>query len=157
MYDEEPKEDNTDRNRTPPTSIVQHRAAVSTVHAIPHDLSNALSRLTLSYTDKIDPSIDISMQLVGNFGGFLTLIPPRLGRNESLDAAADVLISAYAHFRTGSLHPSSEVLIKHSRACSALGRCLNDPARASDSETLACVYLILICEVRSCFPENLQT
>ena len=87
------------------------------------------------------------MQLVGNFGGFLTLVPARLGRNEALDAAADMLVSAYGHFRLGNVVPSTQVLVKYSRAIKALGRCLNDPVKAISSETLASTWLLLISQV----------
>ncbi|KAL6718323.1 hypothetical protein ACLMJK_004412 [Lecanora helva] len=122
----------------PPESIVRD---------VPRDLSNELSRLTLAYVDRIDPTTDISMQLVGNFGGFLMCVPARLGRNESLDAAADLLVSTYSRFRTGHLTPTTEILTKHSRALNALGRCLDDPVKASASETLASVWLLMISQM----------
>ena len=95
----------------------------------------------------MDPSIDISVSLLANFGGFLTLVPRRLGTNEALDAAADVFIAAYTRHRSGLLRPDSTVLIKHSRALSALNKCLSDPVIAHESETLCAVMIIQLAQV----------
>lgn len=89
------------------------------------------------------------MQLVGNFGPYLMHIPPRLGQNEALDAAADILMTAYANYRASHLKPDERVLIKHSHALRVMAKCLNDPATATTSETLAAVMLLLICQVLS--------
>ena len=109
--------------------------------------SNGLSRLIKNFVDQLDPSIDISVQLVGNFGQFLTQVPSRLGTNNALDAAADLFIALYTRQRSRLLKPDSAVLIKHSRALHSLQTCLNDPVLAHASETLCAVMLLLITKV----------
>ena len=111
--------------------------------------SNSLTQLTLAFVDKVNPSIDVSFQLVGNFGAFLREVPRRLGTNESLDAASDLLVTAYTRYCAGHIEPDGEVLVKHSRALSALSTCLNDPVTAHSSETLCSIMLLLICQVRT--------
>lgn len=113
-----------------------------------HHPSNALDKLTISFIDNLSPSLDISIQLIGNFGGFLAYVPSRLGRNASLDTAADVLVAAYTRYRSHGCNPTSEVLIKHSRALNALRKSLGDPMQATSSETLGAVMVLLICQVR---------
>ncbi|KAG8530539.1 uncharacterized protein KY384_005042 [Bacidia gigantensis] len=70
-----------------------------------------LDRLTQAFVSKASPSIDISHQLVMNFGGFLAEVPRRLGVNEALDAAAGVLVTAYAGYCAGDLNPSAKTLV----------------------------------------------
>ena len=142
-----------DRSRAVPTTGNDtlkpvHNAQVSANVRVAHVPSNGLTQLTLAFVDKIDPSIDISVQLVGNFGGFLSEIPRRLGTNASLDAASDLLQTSYAHYRAGHRNSSTaEALIKHSRALRALNDCLNDPVMARSSETLCSIMVLLICQV----------
>ena len=112
-----------------------------------HTLSNDLTRLTSVFVHKIDPSVDIKIQLPWNFGGFLADVPCRLGINESLDAAADALGTAYTGFCAGNVIPHPEALVKYSRALNALRRCLSDPVKACSSETLCSVMLLLIIQV----------
>ncbi|KAL8793818.1 MAG: hypothetical protein Q9195_003543 [Heterodermia aff. obscurata] len=114
---------------------------------IPRSPSNQLTSLTQSFISVLAPSIDISVQLVGNFGGFLFFVPSHLGTNPSLDAAADVVVTAHARYCAGHLYPDTQLVVKHSRALKALNMCLNDPVQASSSETLCAVMLLLICQV----------
>ena len=111
--------------------------------------SNDMTRLTGAFVSKISPSVDISHQLVGNFGGFLLEIPKRLGTNAALDAAADVLASAFARYCAGYRNADANILVKHSRSLSALRECLNNPIEARSSETLASVMMLSIYEVRT--------
>ena len=111
--------------------------------------SNDMTRLTQVFVDSMDPSLDISVQLVSNFGGFLTLVPRRLGTNEALDAAADALITAYTRYRSDHKMADSVFLTKHSLALKALHGCLSDPIKAHSSETLCAVMLLLLCQVCS--------
>ena len=115
---------------------------------IPRSPSNQLTNLTQSFISVLAPSLDISVQLVGNFGGFLFYVPSRLGANPSLDAAADLLVTAHRRYCcAGHPDPNPQLIVKHSRALSALSMCLNDPVQASSSETLCAVMLLLICQV----------
>ena len=91
--------------------------------------------------------IDISYQLSGNFGGFLLEVPRRLGVNEALDAAAEVLVYGHTRYCMGYRSPNTEMLVKHSRALNALRVCLDDPAQARTSETLCATMILSICEV----------
>ena len=113
-----------------------------------HQPTNALDKLTISFIDNLSPSLDISIQLLGNFGGFLAYVPSRLGRNAALDTAADVLVAAYTRYRSHGCNPTSEVLVKHSRALNALRKSLGDPVQATSSETLGAVMVLLLCQVR---------
>lgn len=77
----------------------------------------------------------------------LRLVPRRLGINEALDAAADALVTSYTCFIAGSAVATSDVLIKHSNALSALRRVLDDPVKAQSSETLCSTMILLIVQV----------
>lgn len=126
----------------------RQRHNASSAPVILHHPYNALDKLTVSYIDNLSPTLDISIQLVGNFGGFLAHVPSRLGRNAALDSAADVLAAAYTRYRSHGVNPNSEVLNKHSRALKALRTSLSDPVQATSSETLGAVMVLLICQVR---------
>ena len=112
-------------------------------------LSNSHTRLTSALIYYIDPSIDLRIQLPWNFGIYFEDIPSRLGHNEALDAAADAIVEAYTHYCTGETGPSSEVLVKHSRALNALRHCLDDPVKAHSSETLCSIILLQTTQVRT--------
>ena len=112
--------------------------------------SNGLTRLSLAFVCNVDPSIDINVQLVWNFGAFLREVPRRLGTNEALDAASDALVTAYTWYTSSSVGyriPDTEALTKHSLALNALRNCLDDPVKAHSSETLCAIMLLQICQV----------
>ncbi|KAG8528370.1 uncharacterized protein KY384_007288 [Bacidia gigantensis] len=110
-------------------------------------LNNSLTTLTGAFIGTVSPTIDVSYQLAGNFGGFLNEVPKRLGRNEALDAAAEALVAGYKRYRSGFREPNADLLIKHSRALTALHRCIDVPAKAKTPETLCAVMMLPICEL----------
>ncbi len=112
-----------------------------------YELANKLTRLVASFTFNIDENADIRIQLPWNFGTFLTDVPRRLGYNEALDAACEVLVAAYANFVAGRVVGSADVVMKHSNALSALRRCLDDPIKAYSSETLCSTMILIIVQV----------
>jgi hypothetical protein len=120
------------------------------VAAPSNGLANGLTRLTSAFVSNLDPSTDISIQLTWNFGDFLCDVPPRLGTNEALDAASEALVSSYAYFLAGGVGVTPEVLLKHSKALSALRHCLDDPVKAYSSETLCSIMILMIVQV--CIP-----
>ena len=109
--------------------------------------SNDLSRLTLAFISKVSWTIDISHQLVGNFGMYLLEIPKRLGMNNALDAAADLLVTTHIRYCAGYRSLDTETLVKNSRALKALGENLDNPVYAHSSETLCAVMVLSICQV----------
>lgn len=80
------------------------------------------------------------------YGGFVTLIPQRLGRNAALDASVSALTEAHSDF-CNAQPASRSVLSKYSQALTKLRVCLNDPQVATQSETLCSVMLLLITQV----------
>ncbi|CAH0045495.1 unnamed protein product [Clonostachys solani] len=66
-------------------------------------------------------------------GGFITLVPARLGVSDALDTAVRCLCAAYTTF--ASPRPSSHSL-HYNRALSSLRKSLCDPAEALSAETL---------------------
>lgn len=80
------------------------------------------------------------------YGGYLTLIPRRLGLNEALDTAVDAMVTTHASF-SSCKEVTIKSLTKYSRALGALRRCLDDPVTASSSETLCAVSVLLLVQV----------
>lgn len=108
---------------------------------------NAQTALTAGLVHALDPEVDLKMNLILNFGGFLAYVPCRLGKNEVLDATVDAFVAAYAHFCTGSMQDDSVVLRKNGVALAALRRGLEDPSTAHSSETLCAVQMMMIYQV----------
>lgn len=109
-------------------------------------LSNGATRLRSAFVSSISPHVDIKFQLLWNFGGYLRYIPSRLGTSAALDAASDALVAAHRHYSLGSL-VNHKVLIKHSRALSALRYDLDDVAKAKTTETLCASTVLMIAQV----------
>jgi hypothetical protein len=117
--------------------------------SVPRAVSNSLTRLSSALVAGISPGIDVRVQLVWNFGPFLEDIPRRLGVNESLDAAVEVLLTAHMGFRMPRRQSTELCLGKYGRALKALRHCLSNPEKAQSSETLCSTMLLLIYEVRN--------
>lgn len=111
-------------------------------------LSNSLDRLVFAFVMDVDPNADSRYQLPWNFGPFLEEVPRRLGYNESLDAAAEALLTAYGTFRAPQKEQHELSMRQYSRALNALRRCLSTPETAHSSETLCSVMLLMIYEVQ---------
>ena len=116
---------------------------------LPHyDLSNPITQLASAFINKIDPTIDINYQLVGNFGPYLLDIPRRLGRNSALDTASEAVVIAHTTYcSSGQSNLERELWAKHSQALQVLRETLNDPIKAQSSETLCAIMLLMIVQV----------
>ncbi|KAL6230369.1 hypothetical protein BDW75DRAFT_223002 [Aspergillus navahoensis] len=91
----------------------------------------------------VNREASLRYNLAWAFGGYLALIPRRLGINEALDAAVDALVTAHQSFAARKEITVSS-LTKYSRALSALSRCLDNPVTASTSETLCTASVLLL-------------
>ena len=115
---------------------------------LPRTPSNELSKLTLAFIFHLDPSIDISVQWISNFGSFLCEVPRHLGTNKALDAASDLMVTSYTSHCAGNFKPTVETLGKQSKALQELQICLSDPLKAHTSETLCATALLAMTHVR---------
>lgn len=92
-------------------------------------------------------STSVRFNLVYWYGEFLQDIPARLGNNEALDSAVKALTAAHSSFCLYN-RATPDALVKYSAALRVLRFYLNDPVKASSSETLCAVMLLLMCQVR---------
>lgn len=112
------------------------------IHAKP---SNSTTRLAEAFTQAIKRSTDIRYNLGWSFGIFLEDVPRRLGTNDALDRAVDAVTFAHTDFcnrRPGSV----QALTKYSAALRTLRVYLDDPVHAQETNTLAAVMILLICQ-----------
>ena len=98
-----------------------------------------------AFTQAINRSTDIRYNLRWSFGLFLEEVPPRLGANEALDRAVDAVTSAHADFCTRQ-HGSVQSLAKYAAALRTLRVYLDQPVHAQETNTLAAVMILLICQ-----------
>lgn len=112
------------------------------IHAKP---SNSTTRLADAFTQAIKRSTDIRYNLGWSFGIFLEEVPRRLGTNEALDRAVDAVTSAHTDFCKRQ-HGSVQALTKYSAALRTLRVYLDDPVHAQETNTLAAVMILLICQ-----------
>ena len=105
-------------------------------------LSNALIA-------KLKAKDDLRYHLTWAYGSFLEDIPQRIGTNEALDTAVDALVCAHSRFgvagRAAANHPES--LNKYTHAVGTLRRSLDDPVKARQTNTLAAVLLLMMCQL----------
>ena len=104
-------------------------------------LSNALIA-------KLQAKDDIRYHLTWAYGSFLEGIPKRIGTNEALDTAVDALVYAHSQYGTTTRGAANdpESLTKYTHAVTTLRLCLDDPVKARETNTLAAVMLLLICQ-----------
>jgi hypothetical protein len=102
--------------------------------------------LAAALVQAVRPETSYRFNIAYTYGGFVTLIPQRLGKNPALDASVAALTEAHSQFCSGQV-ASRAVLAKYSNALTQLRTCLNDPRIATQSETLASVMLLLITQV----------
>ena len=115
---------------------------------LPRTPVNAVSRLSSAFIGSVSPTIDIKYQLLWNFGPYLVEVPRRLGFNPALDAASDALVAAHTNFCShGRFAPQYGLMLKYSRALSALRGALNDPDTAQTPETLCAIMILMIVQV----------
>lgn len=79
------------------------------------------------------------------YGFFMFEIPRRMNENEALDTAVNALVCSHSNF-CARKEVSVETLRSYSRALRSLRNCLDDPDKASQTETLCAVMLLLICQ-----------
>ncbi|KAL4967582.1 Zn(II)2Cys6 transcription factor domain-containing protein [Aspergillus stella-maris] len=91
----------------------------------------------------ITPQTSLRYNLMWAYGGYLMLVPRRLGLNDALDTAIDALISTHQTYASCK-EVTATSLTKYSNALGALRRCLSNPATASSSETLCAVSVLLV-------------
>lgn len=108
--------------------------------------STEISLLTVRFGQIIKRSTDPRYNVWWSFGPFLEDVPRRLGANEALDRAIDVLTESHADVcnkRVGSV----AALTKYSSALRTLRVYLEDPHHARDSNTLCAVMVLLIAQM----------
>ncbi|KAK5994587.1 hypothetical protein PT974_05066 [Cladobotryum mycophilum] len=129
------------RRSSSPASSTKSKSASPSPSLSP-TLSNQVTVRSSSFISLLeirDPRYDLT-----SYGVFFRDLPRRLGTNEALDAAVDVMASSYSYLRTRQ--SSKESLVKYVNALQALQRCLSDPEMAKKSETLCAIYIIMICQ-----------
>ncbi|KAE8553763.1 hypothetical protein TMatcc_006783 [Talaromyces marneffei ATCC 18224] len=107
--------------------------------------SNKTTILTSQFIQAIKLTTNLKYNLAWAYGFFLFEIPRRMNENEALDTAVNALICAHSNFCAGS-GVSVKTLSSYSRALRSLRNCLDDREKASTSETLCAVMLLLICQ-----------
>lgn len=108
--------------------------------------SSDVSALSAALVQAVKPETSWRFNIAYTYGGFISMIPQRLGRNAALDASVSALTEAHSDFCNA--RPASQlVLSKYSQALTKLRMCLNDPQIAVQSETLCSVMLLLITQV----------
>lgn len=115
-------------------------------HVLSRSPSNDLSTLAAALVQAVKPGTSYRFNIAYTYGGFIALVPQRLGRNAALDASVSALTEAHSDFCSGRPATRS-VLSKYSQALTKLRVCLNDPRVAAQSETLCSVMLLLITQV----------
>ncbi|KAM5445095.1 hypothetical protein MaudCBS49596_007866 [Microsporum audouinii] len=119
--------------------------AITFVEEIPRVPVNGLTELRNGFIETMKPTTDLRYNLAWSFGGFLADIPRRLGINEALDSAVQVLVDSHTAYCAG-LGVTSKVLVGYSRALRVLSSYLDDPVKARASETLCSVMVLLMCQ-----------
>lgn len=107
--------------------------------------STAITTLAASLISIIKPTCPLRYNLWWSYGAFFNDIPARLGTNEALDASISALTVSHSSF---CIHRnvSIEALRRYSRALGILRSYLTDPARATSSETLCAVLVLIFCQ-----------
>jgi hypothetical protein len=140
-----------------PATLARKQSPKSTSVNPPAEPKDALRRVAIVPSNKVTllaqglaatmkKQTDLKYNLVWAFGGYLALVPQRLGVNEALDTAVDALVTAHASFASRK-EVSVSALTKYSMALGALRKCLNNPRTAGSSETLCAVMVLLSVQV----------
>ncbi|KAI9688033.1 MAG: hypothetical protein M1820_010311 [Bogoriella megaspora] len=101
--------------------------------------------LVNSFVDIIKPSTNARFNLSWVFGPYLNLVPQRLGRDKALDSSVKALTKAHNTFCTDQT-PTKEGLTAYSEALAAIRDTMHDPNKASTSETMCAILLVMICQ-----------
>ncbi|RAO68997.1 uncharacterized protein BHQ10_005009 [Talaromyces amestolkiae] len=107
--------------------------------------SSKTTILTSQYVQAIQLTTNLKYNLAWAYGFFMFEIPRRMNENEALDTAVNALICSHSNFCARQA-VSAETLSSYSRALRSLRHCLDDPGKASQTETLCAVMLLLICQ-----------
>lgn len=142
MNSDSSTEQKSSHSATPDPSVIED------VRALSRSPSNDTSALAAALVHAVSVETSWRFNIAYAYGGFVALIPQRLGRNAALDASVSALTEAHSMFCNAQL-PSRSVLSKYSHALTQLRLCLSDPQVATQSETLASVMLLLITQVSS--------
>ncbi|KAJ5225863.1 hypothetical protein N7468_007088, partial [Penicillium chermesinum] len=109
-------------------------------------LSTEISSLITRFGQIIKPSTDPRYNVWWSFGPFLEDVPRRLGTNEALDRAIDVLTTSHNDVCNGRVGTVG-ALAKYSHALRTLSVYVEDPRHAQDSNTLCAVMVLLIAQM----------
>ncbi|KAL5333131.1 hypothetical protein BJX70DRAFT_78845 [Aspergillus crustosus] len=137
-----PKQPSTTPSTTPPAEQTQHTEPNNALRRVSIFPSNSVTLLAQSLTSAMGKKTDVTYNLGWAYGGYLALIPQRLGVNRALDTAVDALVTAHRSFASQKVVTVS-ALSKYSQALGALRMCLDNPRTASSSETLCAVMVLL--------------
>ena len=139
-----------DQNSSQPTSSAAQAESSSAAGS-----SMQLTTRTPSNQATLDASRFVSALQVTDvcfdlriYGPFFTELPRRLGRNRALDASVRALTTSFPSVHTHQYTP--DMYKAYGEALGCLRTSLGDPATAGSVETLCAVYLIMICQVRTC-------
>lgn len=79
------------------------------------------------------------------FGGFLNLVPKRLGRTQALDDASWAFACAYRSVPASCR--AAETLAAYGKALASIRSAIGDPRQMHSSDLLCAVYLVTLCSV----------
>ena len=124
-------------------------ASSSSVTSLPMAVHSPTSPLINSLIATINHSGDLRHNLYWSYPiGLYALVdvPIRLGSDNSLDCAADAVVSAHASLCRGAqLGVSPEARVKYSRALRTFRERLDDGSALQSSNTLCVIMMLLIC------------
>ncbi|KAL2868906.1 Zn(II)2Cys6 transcription factor domain-containing protein [Aspergillus lucknowensis] len=119
---------------------VTYRDGVAVLAPAPRSSTLALAEALVT---TFRPGTDLRYHLAWAYGGYLAMVPARLGKNEALDSAVDALVTTHRSF-CARREISVAALTKYSRSLAALRDCLADVRKSSSSETLCAVSILLL-------------
>lgn len=147
-FQDEGKKFLSNKKRAPKGEIESAPGQIPLTPHLHHTPVNFVTRLSSAFIGRVSPTIDIKYQLLWNFGPYLAEVPRRLGFNPALDAASDALVAAHTNLCShGRFVPQYGLMLKYSRALSALRGALDDPGTAQTSETLCAIMILMIVQV----------
>ncbi|KAL4781106.1 hypothetical protein BJX76DRAFT_336100 [Aspergillus varians] len=136
-------DDGPTKKRSPTRHVTTVAGRKDAIRCIAVNPTNSVTLLGQGLVAAIKPQTSLRYNLMWAYGGYLVLIPQRLGLNEALDTAVDALVTTHATFASCKEVTVSS-LTKYSQALGALRRCLDNPVTASASETLCAVSVLLL-------------
>ncbi|KAL6240199.1 hypothetical protein RBB50_012906, partial [Rhinocladiella similis] len=113
------------------------------------------SRLAISIIDKIKPTVGIRHNLAWTYGDYLNDLPRRLGTNVALDTSTEAFLFAIQRSTNRGEVSAQSVLERYGVALTALRKCLDDPVKAKEPETLGAILLLMNCQQYIWCPDKL--